>query len=99
MQIQIESRHMKVTEAISNHIHKRVDNLTKYFDGILNIHVVLNVENHNQQIAEIVCAVIKHEPLVARSTHDDLYNAIDEAAQKMKVHLVHHKEKQRSHKK
>ena len=100
MQIRIEGRHMKVTEAIREHVNKKTSHLDKYFDGITGIHVILSVEDTRQksQISEIVCAVVRGQPLVATAAHADMYMAVDESVHKMREHLKKFKSKMRSRK-
>ncbi len=100
MQIRIEGRHMKVTDAIREHVNKKISHLDKYFDGITGIHVILSVEDTRQksQISEIVCAVVRGHPLVATAAHADMYMAVDESVHKMREHLKKFKSKMRSRK-
>ena len=100
MQIRIEGRHMKVTDAIREHVNKKISHLDKYFDGITGIHVILSVEDTRQksQISEIVCAVVRGQPLVATAAHADMYMAVDESVHKMREHLKKFKSKMRSRK-
>jgi len=47
MDIQIEGRHFKVTEAIQTHLQEKLGKLEKYFDGIHRMHVILDVIEKN----------------------------------------------------
>lgn len=100
MQIRIEGRHMKMTEAIREHVDKKIGHLDKYFDGITGIHVILSVEDTRQksQISEVICSVARGQPLVAKASHADMYMAVDEAAHKIREHLKKFKSKMRSRK-
>jgi ribosomal subunit interface protein len=84
MELQIESRHFKVTDAIKTHLEEKLAKLEKYFDGIHRLHVVLGVEKHAQeQTVELVCTVAKRQTLVSKGTDVDMYVAIDLAEKKM----------------
>lgn len=98
MKIQIEGRHLQITDSIQEHVHKKIDHLDKFFNGINSIHVILNVEDQRRQVAELVCTVVRGQPLVASAAAGDLYRAIDDAVHKMKEHLKKHKERLRTHK-
>lgn len=98
MPIQIEGRHIKVTQALQDHVHKKTDHLDKYFDGISNLRIVLSLEPPKQKTAEVVCSVVRGKKLVASATNDDMYLAIDDAVHKIKELLKKHKARLRGRK-
>lgn len=98
MIIQIEGRHIKVTEALQEHVNKRLGHLNKYFDGLHDVRVILTVEESRRTMAEVVCGVVRGQQLVAKATHEDLYQAIDEAVHKLREHLKRYKERIRERK-
>ena len=91
MQIQIEGRHIKVTAALQEHVHKKIDHMDKYFHGVGNCHVILGTEPPKNQSVEIICNVAHGQPLVAKASQEDMYLAIDEAVHKIREHLKKHK--------
>lgn len=94
MDLQIEGRHFKVTEAIQAHLEDKLSKLEKYFDGIHRMHVILDMEKHGQkQTVELVCTVAKRHTLVATGSADDLYVAIDQAEKKMLTEMKKYKAK------
>ncbi|MEI6232971.1 MAG: ribosome-associated translation inhibitor RaiA [Planctomycetota bacterium] len=94
MELQIEGRHFKVTEAIKVHLEEKLGKLEKYFDGIHRMHVILDVEKHAQkQTVELVCTVAKRHTLVSNGEADDLYVAIDQAEKKMLTEMKKYKAK------
>jgi len=98
MELQIEGRHFKVTEAIQDHLSEKLSKLEKYFDGIHRMHVILDVEKNEKsksQTVELVCTVAKRHTLVAKGAADDLYAAIDQAEKKMLREMKKYKEKLR----
>jgi putative sigma-54 modulation protein len=95
MELQIEGRHFKVTEAIQAHLQEKLAKLEKYFDGIHRMHVILTVEKTNRQAVELVCTVAKRHTLVATGEAEDLYVAIDKAEKKMLTEMKKYKAKLR----
>lgn len=94
MELQIEGRHFKVTEAIQTHLEEKLSKLEKYFDGIHRMHVILDMEKHGQkQTVELVCTVAKRHTLVSTGSADDLYVAIDQAEKKMLTEMKKYKAK------
>jgi len=100
MNIQIEGRHVKVTDAIQKHVHSKIDHLDKYFNGVQKLHVILEVESTKQKLnlAEIVCTVAHGQPIVGRAEHADMYMAIDGAVHIVREHLKKFKDRKRDHK-
>ncbi len=97
MQLNIRAKHLKLTPAISDYVHKKVEKAQKYSDSIIWAQAVLSVEKH-RQIAEIIV----HTPgntfrTLGEST--DLYAAIDNAVHKLDLHLSRVNDKQKNHRK
>ena len=94
MELTIEGRHFKVTEAIQTHLEEKLGKLEKYFDGIHRMHVILDLEKRAQeQTVELVCTVAKRHTLVAKGSADDLYVAIDKAEKKLLTEMKKYKAK------
>lgn len=94
MELQIEGRHFKVSEAIHTHLEEKLSKLEKYFDGIHRMHVILDVEKHAQlQTVELVCTVAKRHTLISRGSNEDMYVAIDQAEKKMLTEMKKYKAK------
>jgi putative sigma-54 modulation protein len=94
MELQIEGRHFKVTEAIQTHLEEKLSKLEKYFDGIHRMRVILDIEKNSQkQMVELVCTVAKRHTLVSTGSADDLYVAIDQAEKKMLTEMKKYKAK------
>ena len=95
MDLQIEGRHVKVTEAIQIHLEEKLGKLEKYFDGIHRMHVILAVEKTKRQTVELVCTVAKRHTLFAKGEAEDMYVAIDKAEKKMLTEMKKYKAKLR----
>jgi putative sigma-54 modulation protein len=95
MELQIEGRHFKVSEAIQTHLEEKLGKLEKYFDGIHRMHVILAVEKSKRQTVELVCTVAKRHTLFAKGEAEDMYVAIDKAEKKMLTEMKKYKAKLR----
>jgi putative sigma-54 modulation protein len=93
MELQIEGRHFKITEAIQQRVEEKLGRLDKYFDGIHRLHVILDVEDARRHTVELVCTVARRSTLVARDEAEDLYVAIDKAEKKLLAGLKKYKAK------
>ncbi len=82
MNVQIEGRHLRVTSATREHVLTKVEPLSRYFDGLHDIRVILVKEDEQLKKVEIICGVIRGKQLVAKASHENLSAALDEAAHK-----------------
>jgi len=81
MNVQIEGRHLRVTQSTREHVIEKIEPLNRYFDGLHDLRVVLINEDEQKKV-EIICGVIRGKQLVAKASHDNLGAALDEAAHK-----------------
>ena len=95
MELRVEGRHFKITEAIRQRVEEKLGGLDKYFDGIHRLHVILAVDDPQRQTAELVCTVARRYTLVATGEAEDLYAAIDKAEKKLLAELRKYKGKLR----
>jgi putative sigma-54 modulation protein len=95
MLINIESLHFKADDALADYIQERVDSLTKMFNRIESIHVILKKEDidpaHNRQV-EIIVEVRKKQFFV-EATADTFELAVNRAFDKVKRVVRKHAER------
>lgn len=91
MKIRISAPHLKVTEALDQHIQKKFSALTPHEQDITSIEVILIVEN-KQSKAEAKVHVSGVD-IFASSENEDMYVAIDKLVPKLDRQLTKHKEK------
>jgi putative sigma-54 modulation protein len=82
---------MAVSQALSDYAVSKIGPLSKYFDGIISIDIVMDVEKESQSV-ELVAHLVKRKIAKARAASDDMYVSIDEAAEKLKHQLTKAKE-------
>ena len=95
MRINITGHHLKVTNALRNHVEKKFKRLTKHFEQVINIHVVLTVEKLTHK-AEASLQV-SGSKIFANSNDEGMYAAIDSLVDKLDRQIVKHKEKLKDH--
>lgn len=100
MNLTISGHHLDITPALRNYVTTKLERVTKHFDQVVDVRVLLSVENKQEkdkrQRAE--CRIgVKGNDLFAESSHEDLYAAIDELADKLDRQMAKHKEKLQSH--
>ena len=100
MNLTISGHHLEVTPALRAYVTSKLDRVTRYFDQVVDVRVLLTLENlkekERRQKAE--CNIyIKGIELFAESAHSDLYAAVDELVDKLDRQVVRHKDRLQSH--
>ena len=100
MNLTISGHHLEVTPALNNYVKTKLDRITRHFDQVVGVKVLLSVENQKEkekrQHAE--CSVrVKGSDLFAESAHEDLYAAVDELVDKLDRQVVRHKNRLQDH--
>ena len=97
MQYNISGRHIELTQAIEEYARKKVAKITRYFDRISQIDLVIEKEKNGYGV-EILTDVEHHDPFVARSSDADLYACIDHGVDRAVRQITDHKSKLRDNK-
>ena len=100
MNLTISGHHLEVTPALRSYVTAKLDRITRHFDQLVDIKVLLSVENQKEkdrrQRAE--CNIhVKGNDMFAESSHEDLYAAVDELVDKLDRQVGRHKEKIKNH--
>ncbi len=91
MQIEVTARHFKAPRELRNFVEREVRQLTRYFDGLLDCHVVLSRSN-GQEVVEIVAHSKGHQFTVAEADQK-MDRAVVLAVEKLKTQLKRYKGK------
>jgi putative sigma-54 modulation protein len=100
MNLTISGRHLEVTQALRSYVTTKLDRITRHFDQVVDIRVILTVEKQKEkerrQRAE--CNIhVKGSDLHAESSHEDLYAAVDELVDKLDRQVGRHKTRMQDH--
>lgn len=100
MNILITGHHLDLTPAIREHVEDKLERITRHFDRITEIEVILGIDSSaaktKQQTAEVNLR-LKGETLHAEDGAEDLYAAIDGMIAKLDRQVLKAKEKIRDH--
>jgi len=96
MKINITARHFELTQALEDHIRDRLWTLKKYFERLINAHVILSVEKY-RQIAEITLRV-SGLTLASKGKSENMYTSIDQAVDKLERQVKRYKQRLANHK-
>ncbi len=95
MQVNIQGHQIEVTPALRNHAEAKLERLTRHFDHLHELSIVLSIEKllHKAEATLLVSGKAMH----ADATATDMYAAIDALADKLTSQVRKHKEKLTNH--
>ena len=99
MQIKVSGKHLEVTEPIREHALERAGRLSRFYDRIQEINIIIDkADNHQHEEVEVIVDVEKSDAFITKKSGPDLYILIDEVFGKVERQLRDHKEKLRNRK-
>lgn len=97
MTVIVTSRHMEVTPPLKAYAEQKANKLTKYFDRIMGIEVVID-NGKDQPTVEMIVKADHNNTFVAHHTEADAYACVDGCMDKLERQLSEHKKKLRNRK-
>jgi putative sigma-54 modulation protein len=99
MNIKFTARHFKAHDSLKEHASSQIENLTKYYNGIISSEVILSFEKvrDSVKIAEITLNV-NGKTLKAAGKSEEFTKSIDLAVTKIETQLKKFKDKLRDKK-
>ncbi len=95
MNLTVTGHHIEVTPAIRDYVTDKIKKVTRHFDHVIDIGVILSVEKLVQK-AEVNVHV-SGKDIFVQAEDADLYAAIDSLVDKLDRQVVKHKEKNSDH--
>jgi putative sigma-54 modulation protein len=100
MNLTISGHHLEVTPALREYVITKLDRVTRHFDQVVDINVLLTVEKlkekERRQRAEVNLHV-KGRDIFIEQAHEDLYAAIDQLMDKLDRQVCRHKDRVQEH--
>ncbi len=100
MNLTISGHHLEVTPALREYVLTKLDRVTRHFDQVVTISVLLMVEKlkekERRQKAEVTLH-IKSKDIFVEQSHEDLYAAIDQLMDKLDRQVVKYKDRLQDH--
>ena len=100
MNLTISGHHLEVTPALREYVLTKLDRVTRHFDQVVDITVLLTVEKQKEkerrQKAEVTLHV-KGRDIYVEYASEDLYAAIDTLMDKLDRHVMRHKDRVQNH--
>lgn len=100
MNLTISGHHVDVSPALREYVLTKLDRVTRHFDQVVDVNVILCVERlrekERRQRAEVTLHT-KGKDIFCESSHEDLYAAIDQLMDKLDRQVVRHKDRVQDH--
>jgi putative sigma-54 modulation protein len=100
MNLTISGHHLEVTPALREYVVNKLDRVTRHFDQVVDISVLLTVEKQKEkerrQKAEVNLHV-KGRDIYVEHSSEDLYAAIDTLMDKLDRQVMRHKDRLHDH--
>ncbi len=91
MQIQLSGQHIEITPALRQYVTDKLERLSRHFDQVGNVHVVLSVEKLRHKAEATIH--LNRGTVFADIEADDMYAAIDGLVDKLDRQVKKQKEK------
>ncbi|GAA0742354.1 ribosome-associated translation inhibitor RaiA [Ideonella azotifigens] len=100
MNLTISGHHLDVTPALREYVLTKLDRVTRHFDQVVDVNVLLTIDNQKEkdrrQKAEVTLHV-KGRDIFVEHCHEDLYAAIDQLMDKLDRQVCRHKDRMQDH--
>jgi len=91
MNLTITGHHLDVTPAIRGYVEEKMGRVTRHFDQVIDVAVILSVDKLQQKAEANVH--VPGKDIYVESIDSDLYSALDALADKLDRQILKHKEK------
>ena len=95
MNLNLTGNHLEITPAIRDYVVAKLDRVTRHFDHVIDVNVVLSVDKLRQKVEANLH--LRGKDIHAESVEADMYAAIDALADKLERLVRKHKEKVTDH--
>lgn len=94
MQLTVTGRHIETTDSMRHYAEEKFGKLTRFYDRIESIDVILDQESNQHRVEVLVHADHKNT-FVAQVDASDFYEAVDLVVDKLERQITRHKDRQR----
>ena len=95
MNLKLSGHHLEITAAMRDYITGKLGRITRHFDHVIDVNVILSVDNLEQKIEASVH--LSGKDIFVESHDTDMYAAIDALVDKLDRQILKHKEKNFEH--
>ena len=95
MNLHLSGHQLEITPAMREYVTSKLGRITRHFDHVIDVNVILSVEKLRQKIEASVH--LSGKDIHVESYDTDMYAAIDILADKLDRQIIKHKEKSFEH--
>ncbi|MBN8451164.1 MAG: ribosome-associated translation inhibitor RaiA [Candidatus Accumulibacter sp.] len=95
MNLQVSGHHLEITPALRDYVTGKLERITRHFDNVIDVNVILSVDKLNQK-AEVTVHLAGKDVYV-ESVDEDLYAAVDGLVDKLERQVQKYKQKLQDH--
>ncbi len=95
MNLQISGHHLELTPAIREYVTGKLERVTRHFDNVIDVNVILSVEKLKQK-AEVTVH-LSGKDVYVEAIDEDLYAAVDSLVDKLDRQVQKYKQKLQDH--
>ncbi len=95
MNLQISGHHLEITPAIRDYVTGKLERVTRHFDNVIDVNVILSVDKLKQK-AEVTVH-LSGKDIFVEAIDEDLYAAVDLLVDKLDRQIQKHKQKLQDH--
>lgn len=91
MNLKLTGNHVEVTDAMRDYVTSKISKITRHFDHVIDVSVILSVEKLKQKAEANVH--IRGKDIFVETDSEDMYASIDSLVDKLDRQILKHKEK------
>ncbi len=91
MNLTITGHHLDITPAIRGYVGEKMDRVTRHFDQVIDVSVILSVDKLQHKAEANVH--VPGKDIYVEAVNADMYAALDALADKLDRQILKHKEK------
>lgn len=91
MNLNLTGNHVEITPAMREYVTTKISKITRHFDHVIDVSVILSVEKHIQKAEANVH--VKGKDIFVEADGDNMYASIDNLIDKLDRQVLKYKEK------
>ena len=91
MNLNLTGHHVVITPAMRDYVTSKIDKITRHFDHVIDVSVILSVEKLKQKAEANVH--VRGKDIFVETDSVDMYASIDSLVDKLDRRILKHKEK------
>jgi putative sigma-54 modulation protein len=91
MNLNLTGHHVVITPAMRDYVTSKIDKITRHFDHVIDVSVILSVEKLKQKAEASVH--VRGKDIFVETDSADMYASIDSLVDKLDRQILKHKEK------